>query len=176
MVYDKATFREKFHFHHDFAQYQNKLTLENLPDEVLPQHRTFAKILILHAFEDMLKGFFYKDEYFPEDYATSIYLPKDECNEFYLAQPEALSVHPITNQLVLKLKENGRDVFKTIEGVDFAERFAMYSDIYYNYRFEETVERLLQTLLRLSTNTEDGATIKVKILLRIIIKEYMKAC
>ena len=31
MVYDKATFREKYHFHHDFAQYLDKLTLDNLP-------------------------------------------------------------------------------------------------------------------------------------------------
>ena len=148
MVYDRSTFREKFHFHHDFAQYQNKLTLDNLPDEVLPQHHTFAKILILHAFEDLIKDFFYRDEYFPEDYASSIYLPNEECNEFYLAQPEALSVHPITNQLVLKKKENGRDVYKTIEGGDFAERFTMYSEIYYNYRFAETVESILQIILR----------------------------
>ena len=46
-VYDRATFREKYHFHHDFAQYQNKITINDLPDEILLQHRTLQDYVLV---------------------------------------------------------------------------------------------------------------------------------
>lgn len=154
MVYDRATFREKYHFHHDFAQYLDKLTLDDLPEEVLPQHRTYAKMLILNKFREETKPFFFSDEYDEDAYTDTMYLP--ECDTSYkIAQPEALSTHPKYGTIILKLNDNGRRLFKEIEGVDFPEQFAAYRDLYYNYRFGETTETILQHILRQSRNVDN---------------------
>lgn len=159
-VYDKATFREKYHFHHSFAQFQGKLTLGDLPDEILPQHYTFAKILLLDAFKDKLYGFFYKDEEFDaENYATSMYEVNPNNDQYFcLAVPEAFSINPKTGAPTLKREDNGRKLFLEIEGDDFAAQFKKYCDLYFNYRFGETVEGLLSTLLTYKINVkgDDG--------------------
>lgn len=149
MVYDKATFREKYHFHHDFAQFLDKLTLDDLPEEVLPQHRTFAKMLMLEKFREETKPFFYTDEYDQDAYTDTMRLPECETS-FKIAQPEALSTHATSGCIILKLNDNGRLLYKEIEGADFTEQFATYRDLYYNYRFGETTEAILQSILRQS--------------------------
>ena len=153
-VYNKATFREKYHFHHSFAQFQNKLTLNDLPDEILPQHYTFAKILLLDAFKDKLAGFFYKDEDFEtENYATSMYEVNPNNNQYFcLAAPEAFSINPKTGAPSLKKEDNGRKLYIEIEGEDFAMQFKKYCDLYFNYRFGETVDSLLSILLTYKIN------------------------
>jgi hypothetical protein len=49
---------------------------------------------------------------------------------------------------VLKKDDNGRVLFKEIEGVDFYKQFEAYCGFYYNYRFGETTEAILQAILR----------------------------
>lgn len=159
-VYDKATFREKYHFHHSFAQFQNKLTLNDLPDEILPQHYTFAKILLLDAFKDKLADFFFKDEEFEtENYAISMYEVNPNNDQYFcLAVPEAFSINQKTGAPTLKKEDNGRKLYLEIEGDDFAVQFKKYCDLYFNYRFGETVDGLLSTLLtyKINVKNEDG--------------------
>ena len=158
-VYDRASFREKYHFHHDFAQYGDQLTLDNLPEEKLPQHRTFAKMLLLDKFRQEMHDFFYVDEFDAEAYTDTMYLVDPECQTYFrLAKPEAFSIHPQTAKLVLKKEENGRQLYYEIEGADFTEQFAKYRDAYYNYRFGETCESILQALLR-QKRSENGEEI-----------------
>lgn len=159
MVYDKATFREKYHFHHDFAQFLGKITLEDLPEEVLEQHRTFAKMLILNMFREDTHPFFYFDEYDVSSYTDTMYITSKSNAYFKIAQPEALSIHPRMGLIVLRLTDNGRSLYTEIEGMDFAEQFAKYCDLYYNYRFGETTDALLQAILRQS-RLVDGREIK----------------
>lgn len=148
-VYDRASFREKYHFHHDFAQYGDKLTLDNLPEERLSQHRTFAKMLILDKFRKEMHEFFYVDEYDPQSYTDTMYVVDPKCDTYFrIAKPEAFSIHPQNAKLVLKLEENGRQLYYEVEGGDLTEQFAKYRDSYYNYRFGETCESILQALLR----------------------------
>ncbi len=154
MVYDKATFREKYHFHHDFAQFLDKITVADLPEEVTPQHRTFAKMLLLEKFNKETAPFFYKDEYNPEDYKDVMSYP--ECDtSIKVATSEAFSIHPKTGKIVLKENDNGRNLYQEIQGADFASQFACYSSLYYNCRFGETTEAILQAMLR-QTITIDG--------------------
>ena len=154
MVYDKATFREKYHFHHDFAQFLDKITVADLPEEVTPQHRTFAKMLLLEKFSKETAPFFYKDEYNPEDYKDVMSYP--ECDtSIKVATSEAFSIHPKTGKIVLKENDNGRNLYQEIQGADFASQFACYSSLYYNCRFGETTEAILQAMLR-QTITIDG--------------------
>ena len=149
MVYDRATFREKYHFHHDFAQFLGKITMEDLPEEVLQQHRTFAKMLVLQKFCEDTHPFFYFDEYDMQSYTDTMYITDPMCKTYFkIAQPEAFSIHPMTGQIVLKLEDNGRPLYKEIEGKDFVEQFGQYCSLFYNYRFGETTEAILQAIIR----------------------------
>lgn len=161
-VYDRATFREKYHFHHDFAQYLDKLTLNDMPEEVLPQHRTYAKILLLDSFKEEMKEFFYVDEYDTDLYTNSLLITGDCDTEFKIAQPEAFYTDSQTAKLALKIEDNGRPLFITIDGDNFVLQFAKYCQLYYNYRIGETTETLLQTLLRQKGKTESGEQILKK--------------
>lgn len=155
-VYDRASFREKYHFHHDFAQYGANLTLDNMPEEKLPHHRTFAKMLLLDKFRKEMHDFFYVDEYDAQAYTDTMYVVDPECEtSFKIAKPEAFGIHSQTGKLVLRLEENGRQLYYEVEGEDFVEQFAKYRDAYQNYRFGETCESILQALLR-QKHTVDG--------------------
>lgn len=157
MVYDKATFREKYHFHHDFAQFLDKITVDDLPEEILPQHRTYAKMMMLEMFQKETEPFFYKDEYDEEAYKDIMFYP--ECDtSFKIATPEALSVHPKDGRIILKENDNGRKLYQEIKGADFPKQFAHYCDLYYNYRFGETTEAILQSILRQSVSINDKST------------------
>lgn len=156
MVYDKATFREKYHFHHDFAQFLDKITLDDLPEEVLPQHRTFAKMLILDLFKEDTSPFFFVDDDYDKNrevFKNTMYIEEEA--DFWIAQSEALSIHPKSGLIVLQFDNNGRKLYKEIEGATFLERFNKYVELYYNYRFGETTESILQYILRQTRNIND---------------------
>lgn len=148
-VYDKATFREKYHFHHDFAQYLDKLSLDNLPYEILPQHRSFAKMLLLEAMRPELSPLFFKDPYDEESYIDTMYFSDYE-KSFKIALPEAFVTDPARTggKLALRTEADGRKLFQEIEGKTFADRFEIYSSSYHNSRFGETTDKLIQTILR----------------------------
>ena len=156
MVYDSASFREKYHFHHDFAQFLDKITVADLPEEILPQHRTYAKMMLLDKFNKETKKFFYEDEYDQEAYKDVVYYT--EYNTTKVATSEAFSIEPKTGQIVLKEIDNGRRLFQELQGDDFATKFASYSNLYYNCRFGETTEAILQAMLRFNFN-ENGKQI-----------------
>ena len=155
MVYDKATFREKYHFHHDFAQYLDKLTIDDLPYEILQQHRTYAKILVLNKFANQLKSLFYTDEYDPEAY-TNVMMYSDCDTSFMIAEPEAFGTDSESGTIILRKEADGRSLYKEITGKDFAERFNKYRDMFFNYGFGETTENLIQAILRASGKVKEG--------------------
>ncbi len=167
MVYDNASFKKKYHFHHIFAQYLDKLTLDNLPYEVLPQHRTFVKMLVLEAMRGELAPLFYADKYESEAFIDTMYFSDYE-KSFKIALPEAV----ITDQNVtegkigLKTESEGRKLFREIEGVNFAERFKKYKSYYYNERFGETADRLIQAILRTTVAGENNLPVKGEAILK----------
>ena len=160
-VYDKANFRQKYHFHSDFAQHLDQLTVDKLPHEVLPQHHSFVKMLILEAFRKELSPFFYTDEYDPEAYIDTIYF-SDYDKSFKIALADALITDPskTNGKLAIRTEADGRALFTEIEGMNFIDRFEIYRDMYHNARFGETTEKLIQALIRASLNTESGETLK----------------
>ncbi len=156
MVYNNATFREKYHFHHDFAQFLGKITLDDLPDEVLSQHRTFAKMLILKEYEKELKPLFYKDEFDPDSYETSMYLVNDRNHtSFEIARPEAFSLSK--GSLCLRKVENGKKLYDEVTGADFSIQFEEYFKLFYNRRYSETLDRMLQAILRQKKTALDAS-------------------
>ena len=153
-VYENASFREKYHFHHSFAQYLDKLTLDNLPYDIMPQHRSFVKMLVLQlilkAFEQELDPLFYKDDYDQESFTNTMYLSdKNYDKSFMIALPEALIDPEKTGgRIALRKEADGRMLYQEIEGRTFAERFGLYKQLYHNARFGETTDKLIQTILR----------------------------
>ena len=157
MVYDKATFREKYHFHHDFAQYLDKLTLDNLPYEILPQHRSFVKMLVLEAMRSELSPLFFKDNYdkYDNSYIDTMYYT--DCDtSFKIALPEALITDAdlTEGKIGIRTEADGRELFHEFDAKNFADRFNSYKELYHNARFGETTDRLIQAILR--TNIADG--------------------
>lgn len=161
MVYDKANFRQKYHFHSDFAQHLDTLTLDKLPHEVLPQHHSFVKMLILEGFRSEFSPFFYKDKYDPEAYTDTMYY-SDYDKSFKIALSDALITDPskTNGKLAIRTEADGRALFTEIEGMNFIDRFEIYRDMYHNARFGETTDRLIQALIRASLNTESGETLR----------------
>lgn len=157
MVYDRATFREKYHFHHSFAQYLDKLTIDDLPLEKLPQHRTMAKILMMNLYAKDLEPFFYKDEIDPDSNSfTNVLMYLDHDASFWIAKPEAFGVTK-DGKIFLKKDDNGRPLYQEVIGKDFAEQFKQYKDMYFNYRFGETTESFIQTVYGKAEKTlKDG--------------------
>lgn len=157
MVYDKATFREKYHFHHDFAQYLDKLTLDNLPYEILPQHRSFVKMLVLEAMRSELSPLFFKDNYdkYDNSYIDTMYYT--DCDtSFKIALPDALitDADVTEGKIGIRTEADGRELFHEFDAKNFADRFNSYKELYHNARFGETTDRLIQAILR--TNIADG--------------------
>ena len=160
MVYDKATFREKYHFHHDFAQYLDKLTLDNLPYEIMPQHRSFVKMLILEKYKEDLAPLFYQDEYDKEAYKDTMYF-KDSNVSFKIALPEAFitDLDFTQGKLAFRYEADGRLLYREIEGENFVERFEKYKELYHNERYGETADRLIQAILRTNIHNDKETSI-----------------
>ena len=155
MVYDRATFREKYHFHHDFASFLDRITINDLPEEILPQHRTYAKMLMLDMFRNDTELFFYKDEYDEAAYKSVMWYTECDTSD-KIATSEAMSINPKTGQIELRVYEHGRQLFQEIKGSDFPSKFKNYCELYFNCRFGETTEAILQAILRQSIPVEDG--------------------
>ena len=172
MVYDRATFREKYHFHHDFAQYLDKLTLDNLPYEILPQHRSFVKMLILEVFRKDLHELLFEDEYDAKAYTDTMYFSDYE-KSFKIALPEAFitDAEVTKGKLAFRTEADGRKLFHEIEGKNFVDRFEIYKDLYHNARFGETTDRLIQAILRTAVNDKDGKRVTGE---EILKKNYGK--
>ena len=169
MVYDKASFREKYHFHHLFSQYGADLSIDNLPDEILPQHFTLAKLMLLNLYKEELTAFFHKDEYDEELYTQSL-MNGELVN---VAMPDAYSVNEDNGKIKIQKEANGHKLFWVPKGKRFSERFEEYRDAYYNLRFGETTETMLQNILRQS-RLEEGKTLKGEDVLRDLYEDKKK--
>lgn len=159
MVYDKATFREKYHFHRDFAQHLGKITLADLPDEELPQHRVFAKILLLNQYAKELAPLFYTDKYEPENFATTMLIDStiDDSvadDTILLAGPEALTIKD--NKLCLTRSEKNRQFFSEISGSSISKIFNEYLNLFFNNRYADSLQNMLTSITRLSVTANEG--------------------
>lgn len=175
MVYDKATFREKYHFHRDFAQHLGKITLSDLPDEELPQHRVLAKILLLNKFSEELKPLFYTDKYEPDNYATTMLIDNsidDSLSDdtILLAGPEALSMKDA--KICLTRSEKNRQFYSEINGASMAKIFTEYLNMFYNNRYADSLQNLITTITRTSVTVEEKGKDVQKHGVEILKKNY----
>lgn len=110
-------------------------------------------------------------------YTDTMYITDPKCKTYFkIAQPEALSMNPQKGQIVLRLSDNGRPLFKEIEGdgSGFAEQFAEYSRLFYNYRFGETTEAVLQAILR-QHRAMDGVDVSGETIFKSFYEEKHRA-
>lgn len=111
-VYDRATFRQKYHFHGDFAQHLDRLTVDHLPLEVLPQHHSYIKMIMLYEMRQELSPLFYKDKYDDELYTDTMYIP-DSSVSVKIALPNALITDGAKTEgkLAICTESDGRPLF-----------------------------------------------------------------
>lgn len=153
-IYDKAPFRDKYHFHHSFAEYGEDLTINDLPYEVSPAHRVFAKLLLLKKFEGDLERFFYTCAEFQSrknDYAKFM-LTFNGKEGFSVARPKALSERE--GKLCLTKVDRNTNLFADFEGESFAESFALYQKSFVRNAIQETYRNFLHAIEKYNINVE----------------------
>lgn len=153
-IYDKAPFRDKYHFHHSFAEYGEDLTINDLPYEVSPAHRVFAKLLLLKKFEKDLDRFFYTCTEFQSrknDYAKFM-LTFNGNDRFSVARPKALSERE--GKICLIKVDRNTNLFADFEGESFAESFALYQKSFVRNAIQETYRNFLSAIEKFNINVE----------------------
>ena len=142
-IYEKAPFRDKYHFHHYFAEFGEELTLEDLPYEISPAHRVFAKLLMLKKFKNDIKDFFYVCTEFQnrkKDFVDFM-LQEQEDGSFSVARPKALSERD--GKICLTVLDRNTKLFADFEGETFAEAFAAYQKNFVRNAIQETYQNFL---------------------------------
>jgi hypothetical protein len=143
-IYDKAPFRDKYHFHHYFAEYGEDLTIEDLPYEVSPAHRTYAKMLLLKKYENDIKDFFYECTAFQSrknDFVKFILQEKGD-GSFSIARPKAISERD--GKICLTVVDRNTNLFADFEGKDFGEAFKLYQKHFIRNAIQETYTYFLR--------------------------------
>lgn len=157
-IYDKAPFRDKYHFHHYFAEYGEDLTLEDLPYEISPAHRTYAKMLFLKKYQNDINEFFYECTEFQSrknDYVKFILLEHGD-GTFAIARPKALSEKE--GKLCLTVVDKNTSLFAEFEGGNFAEAFDVYQKHFVRNAVQETYSYFLRDIKKYNIyyDTPDG--------------------
>lgn len=143
-IYDKAPFRDKYHFHHYFAEYGEDLTIEDLPYEVSNAHRTYAKMLLLKKYENDIKDFFYECTAFQSrknDFVKFILQEKGD-GSFSIARPKAISERD--GKICLTVIDRNTNLFADFEGKDFGESFKLYQKHFIRNAIQETYTYFLR--------------------------------
>ena len=154
-IYEKAPFRDKYHFHHYFAEFGESLTIEDLPYEVSPAHRVYAKMLLLKKYQNDINDFFYSCPEFKNrknDYANFILIEKDG-GEFAIARPRALSNKE--GKICLTIVEKNAKLFADFEGKTFAEAFNVYLESFVRNSIQETYQNFLREIRKHPITLDD---------------------
>jgi len=163
--YAQASFREKYHFHHDFAQYGKDITLDNLPDNVMPEHYTFVKLLLLRKYEndEDFRRMFYSDKFDKDVYQHSMYFQDPYTDKVvWMAHSDAFS-QASTGQLCLMTENRGHLLYEKISGKDFLTRFEYYSSHFQSLCFGETLQRIIMAIISYrNTTIVDGEKKEIK--------------
>jgi hypothetical protein len=160
-LYDKAPFREKYHFHKFFADHGENLVMEDLPYEVSPAHKVFAKILFLKQYEADFANFFYKSKYRSQQENFTNTILKIKTNKdgsyagmFEIARPKAISMRD--GRICIVVNERNTSYFSLFEGNDFGESFADYEKNFIRYSISETYNHFLMALYKFKGSDEQG--------------------
>lgn len=157
-IYDKAPFRDKYHFHHYFAEYGEDLTIEDLPYEISPAHRTYAKMLLLKKYQNDIKDFFYTCTDFQSrknDYVNFI-LQERGGGSFAIARPKAISEKE--GKICLTVVDRNTNLFAEFEGDNFGEAFKIYQKHFIRNAIQETYTYFLRDVKKYNIyyDTPDG--------------------
>ena len=145
-IYDKAPFRDKYHFHHYFAEFGEDLTMEDLPYEVAPAHRVYAKMMLLKKYENDIKDFFYECTEFQNrknDYVKFMLIENGN-GTFSVARPKALSERG--GKICLTVNDKNARLFADFEGKNFPESFAVYQQSFIRNAVQETYNNFLNAI------------------------------
>jgi len=146
-LYEKAPSRDKYHFHHYYAEYGEDIVPEDLPLEISPAHKTYVKLLIMDKYKDDFKEFFYESPYVSrkDDFADSI-LKHEADKTFSIARPAAIS--NLEGKICIKVYDKNASLFSNYRGDNFAEVFKNYQEHYVKNSVEATFEKFLTSIIK----------------------------
>ena len=151
-LYEKAPNRDKYHFHHYYAEYGEDITLEDLPVEISDAHKTYVKLRLLDKYcaggeKSDLAGFFYESEYLSRkaDFASSIIMD-DTDGTFSIARPAAIG--EADGKICIKVVDKNNRLFAKYEGDDFVMVFRDYQMHFIKNSVQAAFDSFLTAIVR----------------------------
>lgn len=151
-LYEKAPNRDKYHFHHYYAEYGEDITLEDLPVEISDAHKTYVKLRLLDKFcaggeNSDLAGFFYESEYASRkaDFASTIIMDNPD-GTFSVARPSAIG--EADGKICVKVVDKNSRLFASYEGDDFVQVFADYQKQFIKNSVQAAFDSFLTAVVR----------------------------
>ncbi len=156
--YEKAPNRDKYHFHHYFAEFGENIRMEDLPFEISQAHRTFTKMILLNKYTPIFDklGFFYKSKYSSKaaDFANAFLVEKTP-SSFSIARPGALSEDAADGTLCMKVVDKNARLFADFEGNNFVEAFDSYRKNFIRNAIADSFDKFLNAVVRHSVLVTD---------------------
>lgn len=153
-LYEKAPNRDKYHFHHYYAEYGEDITLEDLPVEISDAHKTYVKLRLLDKYcspkengNSDLDGFFYESEYLSRkaDFSSTIIMDKPD-GSFAIARPAAIG--EADGKICVKVVDKNSRLFADYEGDDFVKVFADYQLHFIKNSVQAAFDSFLTAIVR----------------------------
>ena len=149
--YEKAPNRDKYHFHHYFAEFGENIRMEDLPFEISEAHRTFTKMVLLNMytknFDDL--GFFFTSPYKSKaaDYSDAMLVVKTP-SFFSIARPGALDEDAASGKICMKVVDKNARLYADFQGNNFVEAFEEYRKNFIRNAIADTFNKFLNAVVR----------------------------
>ena len=151
-LYEKAPNRDKYHFHHYYAEYGEAITLEDLPVEISDAHKAYVKLRLLDKYcsggeKSDLAGFFYESEYLSRkaDFSSTIIMDNPD-GSFAIARPAA--IREADGKICVKVVDKNSRLFADYEGDDFVKVFADYQLHFIKNSVQTAFDSFLTAIVR----------------------------
>ena len=173
--YEKAPNRDKYHFHHYYAEFGEDIRMEDLPFEISEAHRTFTKMVLLNKytknFTDL--GFFFTSPYKSKaaDFSNAMLVVKTPTS-FSIARPGALTEDAATGKICLKVVDKNARLYADFQGNSFVEAFDDYRKNFIRNAVADTFNKFLNAVVRHSEQDEDKKEITGGKIIEKYYEEY----
>ena len=165
--YEKAPNRDKYHFHHYYAEFGENIRMEDLPFEISEAHRIFTKMILLNKytknFSDL--GFFFTSPYKSKaaDFSDAMLIFKTP-SSFSIARPGALSEDAASGTICMKVIDKNARLYADFQGNSFVEAFEEYRKNFIRNAVADTFNKFLNAVVRHSGKDGDQAVTGGKII------------
>ena len=155
--YEKAPNRDKYHFHHYFAEFGENIRMEDLPFEISEAHRTYTKMILLNMYTKNFNelGFFFTSPYKSKaaDFSDAMLIVKTP-SSFSVARPGALTEDTATGKICMKVMDKNARLYADFQGNSFVEAFEEYRKNFIRNAVADTFNKFLNAVVRHSEQVD----------------------